>query len=108
MVAGDTVIRKPPYLSMLKQFRDWVSNFVSDPHLDRIRKNALDALRSDSQSEEPLILKFTKNAPHPMKEMPRAGAAWFIQAAPKPRVKTLVWVEVDDATEKVTRTWVCP
>ncbi len=92
---------------MVKRFKNWWVNFLADPHRDRIQQNALDALRAAGETDEIIILECTKVPPYSMKKLPRSGPAWFIQTSTARSFRVMVWVEVDDATEKVTRTLVC-
>jgi hypothetical protein len=87
-----------------RQKRSWRAG---NEHMDRIVERAREVMFANYQVQRAEVLRLSKEPPAPMKEMSRPGPAWFL-AFGRPGVKGMVFVEVDDATERVTRTWATP
>jgi hypothetical protein len=71
-------------------------------HLNRIIEAGRQAMLIHHHIERPTMRHMSQDPPPPMKHMPRTGPAWFL-AFVNPQVRGMVFVEVDDATEQVTR-----
>jgi hypothetical protein len=76
-------------------------------HLDRIIEAGRQAMLTHHHIERPTVRHMSQDPPPPMRHMPRTGPAWFL-AFVNPKVRGLVFVEVDDATEQVTRVSATP
>jgi hypothetical protein len=87
-----------------RQLRAWQA---SNEHMDRIVGSARQAMLADYPVHQPEVLRLSKEPPAPMKHLPRSGPAWFLTFG-RPGVKGMVFIEVDDATEQVTRSWATP
>lgn len=90
---------------MFKKLKRWFSQMAKlDPHVERIIENASEAVRRDYQIEHVKITRLDRSPCDAMKNLPRPGPAWFL-VTPHPWLKSILIVEVDDATEQVTRIW---
>jgi hypothetical protein len=87
-----------------QQRRAWQAG---NEHMDRIVERAREAMLANYQVQRAEVLRLSKEPPAPMKDLQRAGPAWFV-AFGRPNVKGMVFIEVDDATEQVTRSWATP
>jgi hypothetical protein len=76
-------------------------------HMERIIERAREAMFAEYRVQRTEVVRLSKYPPPPMRHMPRPGPAWFLAFA-NPRVKGMLFVEVDDATEQVTRIWATP
>jgi hypothetical protein len=76
-------------------------------HLDRIVERAREMMFTHHQVQGARVVRLSQTPPPPMRHMPRPGPAWFLAFA-NPDVRGMVFVEVDDATEQVTRMWATP
>ena len=76
-------------------------------HMDRIVAKAREAVNAKYGVADAKEDRVFRDPPPPMRDLPRPGPAWFLRFA-KPNVKGVLFVEIDDATEQVTRIWSTP
>jgi hypothetical protein len=87
--------------------RKWLAWQEHQAHVARIMDRAAEALCAEYQVQAARIERLSRDPPLPMRYLPRPGSAWFAQFA-NPHVRGVVFVEVDDASERVTRIWTTP
>jgi hypothetical protein len=75
-------------------------------HIDRIMAEATNAARAHGIADARVDGIF-HDPPPSMRDMARPGPAWFLRFG-DPYARGVLFVEVDDATERVTRVWHTP
>jgi|HubBroStandDraft_1064217.scaffolds.fasta_scaffold70103_2 hypothetical protein len=89
---GDAIRRR------MRAWRAW------SEHIDRIVESARDVLRNEYQARPTERARLSRDPPAPLRNMPRPGPAWFLTFG-RTDARSIYIVEVDDATEQVTRVW---
>ncbi|HKD27810.1 MAG TPA: hypothetical protein VKC66_18135 [Xanthobacteraceae bacterium] len=76
-------------------------------HMDRIIAEAKKAVEARYGVADARVERVFRDPPPAMRGLARPGPAWFLRFA-KPHAKGVLFVEIDDATERVTRIWGTP
>jgi hypothetical protein len=75
--------------------------------MDRIIAKARAAVEARYGVADARVYEISREPPRPMRDMARPGPAWFLRFG-SPRAIGVLFVEIDDATVKVTRLWHTP
>jgi hypothetical protein len=98
-----------PLKALADMIRRRVGAWRSDSeYIGRVIKRTEAEICLHYQVERAEVLRIYKDPPRAVRHMSRPGPAWFLKFA-KPGARGIIFVEVDDATERVTRTtWASP
>jgi hypothetical protein len=78
-----------------------------DAHMDRIIAEARNAVEAQYGVADAPVYEVSRDPPRPMRDMARPGPAWFLHFG-SPCAIGVLFVEIDDATGRVTRLWHTP
>ena len=94
---------------MITWLKRWLNKpEIQDPHLAKIIEAAKAEIRLTYNIADPKVERIDKSPCAAMRHLPRNGKAWFVVFPYPENLFTISIVEVDDATQSVTRLWQPP